>query len=640
MKKSSFILMILLVSTIPFAITLPMAQPAEAWGLTTYMFIVSEASDGISDTGWSEAFAYYLPELMSGSTTPDQAWQDWDNHLYYPETGEHHAPWAAQLWYDYAKANFTAGEWEKGFFAAGVMSHYFADPNIPIHTDDPFPGHAGYEGDINSNLGNLDLTTPTETLVTNVTAEVIAAATRSHPYYDTIVAAYPDNDTVAIESNPTIKSITEECLSRAVNGTLSLFYSLTDGITAPTIVITYDYVALFDYAHANDYSDENALTSVNQTLVRNHFEMQTQDSAFSAGDLDDVDLLILTCGLFEYTTDELSVISAWAATGNKSIIITARGDFSESEDIARPNQLLDAIGSEIRINDDNVYMQGTYNPWYNDLYDIPDPGDTMGLTSSVSSITLYSPASLYFINESPVLPIIYADKSAYQTNQLDPAITVVYDDSQDGVNGDQIPMIAVEEIGELRVLVAGTTFFSDYDYGKVALFNNVVLLENFIDWAIGNRSESNIPDFDEMGPRIGGITQTPENPDNETSVTISATITDPSSVDSAWLWFDTGTEEIEVLMSAVGDSFSAEIPIIASEPLDVFIYANDTGDNIAIRGPITVTWGADTTPTSTTTPTPTEPTTTSPPPEMMIILIGGIGIVVVLIVVVVIVKRK
>ncbi|MCK5240437.1 MAG: hypothetical protein KAR33_12850, partial [Candidatus Thorarchaeota archaeon] len=109
MKRSSFVLIILLVSLVPLAITLPMAQPAEAWGLTTHMFIVSEASDAVSDTGWSEAFAYYMPELMAGSTTPDQAWQDWDNHLYYPDIGEYNAPWAAQMWYDYAKANFTAG---------------------------------------------------------------------------------------------------------------------------------------------------------------------------------------------------------------------------------------------------------------------------------------------------------------------------------------------------------------------------------------------------------------------------------------------------------------------------------------------------------------------------------------------------
>ncbi|MCK5240311.1 MAG: hypothetical protein KAR33_12215, partial [Candidatus Thorarchaeota archaeon] len=564
----------------------------------------------------------------------------WDNHLYYPETGAHNAPSAVQMWYDYAKANFTAGEWEKGFFAAGVMTHYFSDPNIPIHTDVGFSGHAGYESDINANLDTLELTTPTETLITNATLETIIVATLAHPYYDTIVAAYPDNETSAMD-NPTILSITEECLSRAVNGTLSLYFSLANGITAPVITITYDYVAMFDYAHANDYSDEGALNSINQTLTRNHYEMQIQNSAFSAGDLDGVDLLVITCGLTAYTTDELTVISTWAATGNKSIILTGRGDFSESEDIARPNQILDAIGSDIRINDDNVYMQGTYQPWYNDLYEIPDPADTLGLTTAVASITLYSPSSLYFIDEGPVLPIVFADASAYQTDQMSPDPTVIYDNSEDGVNGDQIPLIAVEEIGELRVLVSGTTFFSDFDYGRIAIFNNVILLENFIDWTTGNRSESNIADVDEMGPRVGGFEISPENPDEGATVTISATVTDPSGVDTVWVSYDPGSGDVEIAMTAAGDTYSVEIPDVTTGTLDVFIYANDTEGNTAIRGGFTITWGADTTTTTPTgTTTPTDTTTPSVPPDMMLILAVGIGALIVLVFAVVILKRR
>ncbi|MFW9909312.1 MAG: zinc dependent phospholipase C family protein [Candidatus Thorarchaeota archaeon] len=639
MKRSRIVLTILLVSLLPLGISLPMAQPVEAWGLTTHMFIVNEATAGISDTSWSEVFDYYLPELMAGSTTPDQAWQDWDNHLYYPASGEHNAPLAAKMWYDYAKANFTAGEWEKGFFAAGIMSHYFSDPCIPIHTDDPFPGHSGYEGDVNENLGDLDLSTPTETLITNVTNEVVIVATLAHPYYSTITAAYPNNDTRVIESNQAIKDITEECLSRAINGTLSLFYTLTNGITAPDIVITYDYVAMFDYAHVNDYSDENALSSINQTLVRNHIQMQIQNSAFSAGDLDGVDMLIMTCGLTAYTSDELSVISAWAASGNKSIILTGRGDYSESEDIARPNQVLTAIGSNIRINDDNVYMQGTYAAHYNDLYQIPDPLDTLGLTSSVGSITLFSPASLYFIDEGPVLPIVFADPSGYQTNQKDPAPTVVYDDSQDGVNGNQIPMIAVEELGELRVLVAGSTFFSDYDYGKTAIFNNIVLLENFIDWALGNRSESNIADIDEMGPRIGGFSATPEDPDEGVAVTISATVTDSSSVDSVWLSYVFGEATVEIPMIASGDTYSAEIPDITTGTLLVFVKANDTEGNIAIRGGFIITWSADTT-TPTDTTTSTDTTTPGIPGIMTLLVTVGVIVVIVVLVAVLIIKRR
>ena len=52
------------------------ATPVKAWGLATHMFIVSEVMEHISNDSWAEAFDYYSPEVLSGSTTPDQAWQD------------------------------------------------------------------------------------------------------------------------------------------------------------------------------------------------------------------------------------------------------------------------------------------------------------------------------------------------------------------------------------------------------------------------------------------------------------------------------------------------------------------------------------------------------------------------------------
>ncbi|MHA2026978.1 MAG: zinc dependent phospholipase C family protein, partial [Candidatus Thorarchaeota archaeon] len=156
MRKQWLIMALLLVPLVSVAVVFPTARPVEAWGLSTHQFIVSEAYSSVSNASWAEAFQYYSPELLSGSTAPDSAWQDWDNHLYYPETGEHGAPAAAQRWYDFAVANFTAETWEDGFFALGVASHYMVDPAICVHTDQAgspeaptfFEGHSAYEGDI------------------------------------------------------------------------------------------------------------------------------------------------------------------------------------------------------------------------------------------------------------------------------------------------------------------------------------------------------------------------------------------------------------------------------------------------------------------------------------------------------------
>ncbi|MBD3158848.1 MAG: hypothetical protein GF309_08685 [Candidatus Lokiarchaeota archaeon] len=586
MRKGVALLIILMLPMLS-VMTFTPPKKADAWGITTHMFMVSEAMNGISNDSWAEAYEYYAPEVLSGSTTPDQAWQDWDNHLYYPETGEYDAPEAAQTWFEFAKNNFTSGNWEDGFFAVGVMTHYFSDPCIPVHTDEYWPGHVGYERDINENLGDLEIEQPGEYEISNVSQLVVDCATFSHQYYDTIRDAYDNNDSRALD-NPEIKSLTEECLSMAINGCLSLFYTLSMYCDAPEVTYTLEHVAMIDFAHSNDYTgagDESELTSVNQTLARNGFEMRIQEDAFTTSALADVDLLIATCGLDAYTSEELSAISNWTETGNKSILLTGRGDFDEDVDNARPNQILEAIGSSIRINDDNVYMEGTYQAWYNDIYDIPPPSETANLTRSVGAITMFSPASLYFLEDGPPLPIVYADSTAYQTNQHPPSISVAYDMTQDGENGNQIPLAAVEEIGSSKLLVAGTTFFSDFDYGKTALFSNIQLLENFLSWGIGEAA-GEISNEDEIGPRISDISWSPESPQDDENVTFSFTVSDPSGIENVSLVID--GESLSV--TADGNEYSTTISAPNQGNVTVTIMAYDMADNRAIRTGFTIEW--------------------------------------------------
>ncbi|MFW9795005.1 MAG: zinc dependent phospholipase C family protein [Candidatus Thorarchaeota archaeon] len=627
---------LLLVPLVSVAVVFPTARPVSAWGLTTHQFLVTEASSSIINTTWANAFQYYSPELISGSTAPDQAWQDWDNHLYYPETGEYYAPFAAQAWFDMALANFTLGGegadeyWEYGFFALGVASHYMADPAICLHTDaaaDPavFDGHSAYEGDINDNLDVLVLDTPGEFEITNVTDRVVQHAVYSHQYLEYILDEYVTSETTAIETNATIKALTEDCLSMALNSTLSLFYTATMGLNAPDVSITYEYVALVDYAHTNDYIDysgEDKLSSLNQTLAREGYQMIKQSGPITSGALTGVDLFIATCAFDAYTSDELDAISIWAASGNKSILLTSRGDYSEYVKIERPNQILSAVGSHIRANHDNVYMQGTLAEYYNDLNYIPPLPDTAGLMVSVDTLTFYSPSSLYFTDDGPVLPVVYANVTAYQVNNQRPDPTVIYDDTQDGENGDQIPLIAVEEIGTLRLLVAGTTFFSDFDYGRAAIFDNIVFLENFLEWA-ANRDIGSISDVDEVGPRISNVEFTPAAPSSGQSVTFTANVTDPGGVDTVILQYEGDSGVVTVDMTASGDEYTGTIIGLIDTSISVKVIATDMDGNIAIRAPYTVTWvGAGT------------------GIETMLLIAAGVGVVIVVLAIVVVIKRR
>jgi len=576
--------------------------------------------------------------VISGSTAPDTAWQDWDNHLYYPETGEYYAPIAAQRWYDFARANFTSENWEDGFFALGVASHYMVDPAICLHTDQAgspepptnYEGHSAYEGDINDNLGSLVLDTPGEFVITNVSQRVVDHAVYSHQFLDYILDAYVTSEDVAIQTNATIKAFTEDCLSMALNSTLSLFYTATIGLDAPDVTITYEYKAMVDYAHTNDYIDysgESKLISLNQTLGRAGYQMINQASEITTASLADIDLFIATCAYEAYTTDELAALSTWASSGNKSILLTGRGDFSEYVNLARPNQILNAIGAHIFVNHDNVYMNGTYQPWYNDLTEIPVAGETAGLTEGVGTFTMYSPSSLYFTEDDPVLPVIWADVKAYQTDQRSPAPTVIYDDTIDLEYGDQIPLAAVEEIGDLRLLVAGTTFFSDFDYGKTATFDNVVFLENFLEWA-SNRSIGAVTDVDEIGPRISDVQWTPNNPYNGDSVSFTLNASDPSGIENVTLQYEGDSGPVLLTMTYNGDGYNVTIPGLSDQTILVKIVATDTEGNTAVRAYFSVTWVSE----------------TQPPPidegTLLLIAAVGVGVIVVIIIAVVFMKKR
>jgi len=593
MKKTSAVLIILILPLITAIAFLPNPQVADAWGHQTHYFIVNNAVDNIDNNSWANAYEYYTQELLSGAVAPDQLWH-----------------------------------------AAGVMSHYYADPCIPVHTDVLWDGHAAYETDINNNLGEFTLTTPSETIVSNVSQWVVDNATYSNQYYDMVYDAYPTGEDEALATNSTIKTLTEDCLSMAIDGVLSLFYNLTLDLNAPDVTITYEYVAMIDFAHSNDYAPDE-LTAINMTLATNGYELIEQETAITAGSLSTVDLLIATCAGDAYTVDELSAISTWFQSGDKALLLTGRGDFDTYSDNLNMDLILIEIGSNIRINDDNVYMEGTYNPWYNDVSTIPAPADTLNLTYDVGSISFFSPNSLYFLDDDPVLPIIYADVTAYQTDQNPPESTVVYDDVMDGTWGTQIPIAAAEEIGTARLFVGGTTFFSDFDHGS-AYSDNIQLLENFLEWATGNRSENTIADVDEIGPRISDIEWDPTSPDDGQVVNVSVTVTDPGGVSAVNLKYNNGTHDVVLSMIADGDDiYFAEILDVSNGSLVIIIEAIDNDANTAVRASYTITWTSLTTTTTTTTTTGGTPAPIDP-----LILFGAIAGTLVLIVAIIYIGRS
>jgi len=78
----------------------------------------------------------YLPELIDGSTAPDRKFKDFRNHVLHPSPK---GLWggaieAAKKRYKKAVELAKQGRRKEFAFAMGVLSHYVADPTMPLHT--------------------------------------------------------------------------------------------------------------------------------------------------------------------------------------------------------------------------------------------------------------------------------------------------------------------------------------------------------------------------------------------------------------------------------------------------------------------------------------------------------------------------
>ncbi|MGV3483082.1 MAG: zinc dependent phospholipase C family protein [Planctomycetaceae bacterium] len=74
-------------------------------------------------------------QYLSGATDPDTRFRDFHNHVIHVEDGYFGgATRAAMQWYDRTLRHLAAKRWEEAAYATGVLTHYFTDPLMPLHT--------------------------------------------------------------------------------------------------------------------------------------------------------------------------------------------------------------------------------------------------------------------------------------------------------------------------------------------------------------------------------------------------------------------------------------------------------------------------------------------------------------------------
>jgi predicted flap endonuclease-1-like 5' DNA nuclease len=84
---------------------------------------------------WRKVFLKYSEHLLTGAKAPDDSFRDYRNHvLHVREKCWGGAVESAETWYKNLVESLQAKKWAEASYSAGVLSHYYSDPLMPLHT--------------------------------------------------------------------------------------------------------------------------------------------------------------------------------------------------------------------------------------------------------------------------------------------------------------------------------------------------------------------------------------------------------------------------------------------------------------------------------------------------------------------------
>lgn len=184
--------------------------------------------------GWVETFVEYFEDYLEGSKAPDNDFKDFRNHVLHVSDGYWGgAAGKTRKWYAETVSHLKMGEWRDAVYSAGVLSHYYMDPIMPLHTgqtEEEGVIHRACEWSINKSFSQLisqleaNSGYPTVELPLGedwITQAVHQGAEVGHQHYQTFIDHY--NIEVGKKDppaglDPTLKKITAELLGYASVG--------------------------------------------------------------------------------------------------------------------------------------------------------------------------------------------------------------------------------------------------------------------------------------------------------------------------------------------------------------------------------------------------------------------------------------
>lgn len=170
--------------------------PLLAWSYHTHRKLTADAVRLMPEAFRNE-FAGHKASFLKGATDPDTLIKDFTNHVYHPDGSMVDGLYRIQdlLQNTTALIRSNAGP-EKISYMLGLISHYVADLNQPLHTagSERDAGeseyHTKYERDLNPHLKNLAAPQTTWRPVTDIEHRVKEMTAVANRDYDAIGRAY------------------------------------------------------------------------------------------------------------------------------------------------------------------------------------------------------------------------------------------------------------------------------------------------------------------------------------------------------------------------------------------------------------------------------------------------------------------
>lgn len=206
---------------------------------------------------WMDVFLRYNASYLDGAKAPDTQFKDFKNHVLHVHDGYWGGAIAAtEKWYAKALTALKSHDWEDAVYSIGVMSHYFSDPLMPLHTgqsEDEGPVHRAVEWSVCKSYGELQHILdedqggyPRWECPTGgdwLAQMVRRAADLAHPHYETVIDHY---DLASGTRDPllgldqTLKDVFARCLGYAVIGLARIIEKLIEeaNVDAPWVDVT------------------------------------------------------------------------------------------------------------------------------------------------------------------------------------------------------------------------------------------------------------------------------------------------------------------------------------------------------------------------------------------------------------------